>query len=256
MSANKAACASCSEAMRRNIIERRSQRGRAGKLASPPRLAPGRLSTERCTRHNFADSGDKRKHNVLCGRLPGTSTPALHAIELFLWCVSTLCREHAINLGGRGVEPSCAAVEVRKLQYMDERQTCAGTSTPWPYRASRAGPEMRVADAPMGTPKNKTPLGRRRGLVARCDDRTKLVYAVAYRERRRRANARRPPQAARSPGSPAPTMGPGTAWKGTPEGKPVTNVSGPVPKENVAPVIVVLAVTPERARVKVAGPIT
>ena len=51
-------------------------------------------------------------------------------------------------------------------------------------------------------------------------------------------------------------MGPGTAWKGTPEGTPVTNVSGPVPKENVAPVIVVLAVTPERSRVKVAGPIT
>jgi hypothetical protein len=44
-------------------------------------------------------------------------------------------------------------------------------------------------------------------------------------------------------------MGPGT-------GKPVTNVSGPVPKENVAPVIVVLAVTPERLRVKVAGPTT
>ena len=58
------------------------------------------------------------------------------------------------------MESSRAAVEVRKLQYMDERQTCAGTSTPWPYSASRAGPEMRVADAPMGTPKNKTPLGR------------------------------------------------------------------------------------------------
>src|SRR4051794_27334326 len=115
---------------------------------------------------------------------------------------------------------------------------------------------MRVADAPMGnSKKNKTPLGRRRGLVARCDDRTKLVYAVAYRERRRRASARRPPQAARSPGSPAPTMGPGT-WVGVPPGVPVTNVSGPVPKENVALVIVVLAVTPERARVKVAGPIT
>ena len=37
---------------------------------------------------------------------------------------------------------------------------------------------------------------------------------------------------------------------------PVTNVSGPVPKENVAPVIVVLAVTPERLRVKVSDPIT
>ena len=48
--------------------------------------------------------------------------------------------------------------------------------------------------------KNKTPLGRRRGLVARWDDRTKLVYAVVYRERRRRANARRPPQAAISRG--------------------------------------------------------
>ena len=50
-------------------------------------------------------------------------------------------------------------------------------------------------------------------------------------------------------------MGPGT-WVGVPTGVPLTNVSGPVPKENVAPVIVVLAVTPERARVKVAGPIT
>ena len=67
---------------------------------------------------------------------------------------------------------------------------------------------MRVADAPMGTPKNKTPLGRRRGLVARCDDRTKLVYAVAYRERRRRANARRPASREKSR-KPTPTMGPG-----------------------------------------------
>ena len=32
--------------------------------------------------------------------------------------------------------------------------------------------------------------------------------------------------------------------------------SGPVPKENVAPVIVVLAVTPERLRVKVSDPTT
>jgi hypothetical protein len=39
-------------------------------------------------------------------------------------------------------------------------------------------------------------------------------------------------------------MGPGTVMK----------VSGPVPKENVALVIVVPAVTPERPRVKVAGP--
>jgi hypothetical protein len=41
-------------------------------------------------------------------------------------------------------------------------------------------------------------------------------------------------------------MGPGTVMK----------VSGPVPKENVALVIVVAAVTPERVRVKVSGPIT
>src|SRR4029077_13162651 len=66
---------------------------------------------------------------------------------------------------------------------------------------------------PDGNSKNKTPLGRSGGLVARCDDRTKLVYAVADRERRRRANARRPPQAAISPGSPAPTTGPGTATR-------------------------------------------
>jgi hypothetical protein len=36
----------------------------------------------------------------------------------------------------------------------------------------------------------------------------------------------------------------------------VMEVSGPVPKENVARSIVVAAVTPERARVKVAGPTT
>jgi hypothetical protein len=51
-------------------------------------------------------------------------------------------------------------------------------------------------------------------------------------------------------------MGPGTAWKGTPGGTPLINVSGPVPKENLALVIVVADVTPERLRVKVAGPIT
>jgi hypothetical protein len=37
---------------------------------------------------------------------------------------------------------------------------------------------------------------------------------------------------------------------------PGRNVSGPVPKENVAPVIVVAAVRPERLRVKVSGPTT
>jgi hypothetical protein len=55
-----------------------------------------------------------------------------------------------------------------------------------------------------------------------------------------------PRKAALRPGSPAPAMGPGTVMK----------VSGPVPKENVALEIVVAAVTPERWRVKVAGPST
>jgi hypothetical protein len=36
---------------------------------------------------------------------------------------------------------------------------------------------------------------------------------------------------------------------------PATKVSGPVPKENVAAVTVVLAVIPERSRTNVAGPI-
>ena len=38
-------------------------------------------------------------------------------------------------------------------------------------------------------------------------------------------------------------------------GVPGRKLSGPVPKEKVALVIVVLAVTPESARLKVAGPI-
>ena len=58
-----------------------------------------------------------------------------------------------------------------------------------------------------------------------------------------------PKQAAIRPGSPAPAMGLGTRTPGI-------NVLGPVPKENVASVIVVAAVTPERLRVKVAGPTT
>jgi hypothetical protein len=62
----------------------------------------------------------------------------------------------------------------------------------------------------------------------------------------RRHQARRPPLAKIRPGSPAPAMGAGTVMK----------VSGPVPKENVATGTVVAAVTPERASVKVAGPIT
>jgi hypothetical protein len=44
-------------------------------------------------------------------------------------------------------------------------------------------------------------------------------------------------------------MGPGT-------GTPGMKVSGPVPKENVAAVTVVAAVTPEKASVKLAGPTT
>jgi hypothetical protein len=46
------------------------------------------------------------------------------------------------------------------------------------------------------------------------------------------------------PGSPAPTIGPGIEMK----------VSGPVPKEKVALVTDVAAVTPLNASVKVAGP--
>ena len=53
---------------------------------------------------------------------------------------------------------------------------------------------------------------------------------------RRRHQPRRPVPARIRPGSPAPTMGPGTR---TPE----MEVSGPVPKKNVALVIVVASVT-------------
>jgi hypothetical protein len=54
---------------------------------------------------------------------------------------------------------------------------------------------------------------------------------------RRRHQPRRPPLAKIRPGSPAPTIGPGT-------GTPGMKVSGPVPKENVALEIVVALVTP------------
>ena len=51
--------------------------------------------------------------------------------------------------------------------------------------------------------------------------------------------------------------GSGTAvTTGVPPGATEIRVSGPVPKENVAAVIVVLAVTPERARVNAIGPTT
>ena len=201
MSANKAACASCSEAMRRNIIERRSQRGRAGKLASPPAASTGASQHRTMSRHNFADSGDKRKHNVLCGRLPGTSTRPF---------LSTLCREHAINLGGRGVEPFAPPSRYANCSIWMSGRLARELPHLGPTAPAELGRKCALGRPDGNSKKRKTPLGRRRGLVARCDDRTKLVYAVAYRDRRRRANARRPPQAARSPGSPAPTMGPGT----------------------------------------------
>src|SRR5262245_8232583 len=104
-------------------------------------------------------------------------------------------------------------------------------------RTSRAGLEVRTI-AP-SSPARK-PIEKRRECSTR---RFEGYYAD---NRRRRANARSPPHAAIRPGSPAPTAGPGT----------VTKVSGPVPNENVAVVIVVLAVTPERLRVKVSGPTT
>jgi hypothetical protein len=84
----------------------------------------------------------------------------------------------------------------------------------------------------------------REGRPQKLGELCRIVQAVCFR--RRRANARRPPQAAIRPGSPAPAMGPGTVMK----------VSGPVPKENVARGTVVAAVTPESASVKVAGPTT
>ena len=57
---------------------------------------------------------------------------------------------------------------------------------------------------------------------------------------RRRHQPRRPPLAKMRPGSPAPTMGPGTETPGM-------EVSGLVPKKNVAAVTVVASVTPEKA---------
>ena len=51
--------------------------------------------------------------------------------------------------------------------------------------------------------------------------------------------------------------GSGTAvTTGVPPGTTEIRVSGPVPKENVAPVIVVLAVTPDRKRENAMGPST
>src|SRR4051794_34499027 len=67
--------------------------------------------------------------------------------------------------------------------------------------ASRAerGRKCALPTPRWGTQKTKPRLEGAGGLVARCDDRTNWFYAVAL-ERRRRANARRAPQAPISPG--------------------------------------------------------
>jgi hypothetical protein len=44
--------------------------GRAYKLASPPAASTGASQHRTMSRHNFADSGDKRKHNVLATSFP------------------------------------------------------------------------------------------------------------------------------------------------------------------------------------------
>src|SRR5262249_42400933 len=72
-----------------------------------------------------------------------------------------------------------------------------------------------------------------------------FVQVTACAFRRRRARVTRPMHAATKPGNPAPTTGPGT---------PTTFEPAVVPKENVAPVTVESAVSPEMATTNVAVP--
>jgi CHRD domain len=86
------------------------------------------------------------------------------------------------------------------------RDRCGDAQTP-----DRRQPPSPLAGLPDVELKKQNPAWKEAGSCRRDAMIAKLIYAVAYRERRRRAKARRAPQAPISPGRPAPTTGPGTA---------------------------------------------